>query len=253
MDWIFYKYSDFEGAKCILTKGTLKFDKPSAFNDPFDCLPANSKVTFDNPELANKLRNQYGREPTLSETMANANNFSRPEYHKINAEDLRVLCLTKNPDNLLMWSHYAGQHKGCCFEFDLRYDFEKSGLNSGDNWVPMAVCYKADRPQLSPFAKGRMKDAILTKSIEWKYEKEWRILRLNNVDSPDNNTVEYPKQFLKCVIIGCNMSPEHKKIIIAAVNKINHDFGVGVKVTQATISEQCYSLNMKDIDLAAHS
>ncbi len=115
MDWIFYKYSDFEGAKCILTKGTLKFDKPSAFNDPFDCLPVNNKVTFDNPELVIKFRRQHGREPTLNEKMANANILSRPNAYKNITEDLRILCLTKNKNNLLMWSHYAGQHKGCCF------------------------------------------------------------------------------------------------------------------------------------------
>ncbi len=77
-------------------------------------------------------------------------------------------------------------------------------------------------------------------------------MRIYRSNPPIDNTVKYPKQFLKRVIIGCNMSPENKKIIIAAVNQINHDFGVDVKITQATISEQCYSLNMNDIDLAAY-
>ena len=30
----------------------------------------------------------------------------------------RIYCLTPIPNNILMWSHYADNHKGICLEFD---------------------------------------------------------------------------------------------------------------------------------------
>ena len=31
--------------------------------------------------------------------------------------------MTENPDNLLMWAHYARNHTGLCIEFDTSEDF----------------------------------------------------------------------------------------------------------------------------------
>src|SRR5207302_2679902 len=34
-----------------------------------------------------------------------------------------VLCLTEVPDSQLMWSHYAGSHKGFVIEFDSQHSY----------------------------------------------------------------------------------------------------------------------------------
>ncbi|ESB58497.1 hypothetical protein SEEACDC5_10030 [Salmonella enterica subsp. enterica serovar Agona str. SA-5] len=39
--------------------------------------------------------------------------------HKIIKEKLGVLCLSKIPNNHLMWSHYAQNHTGIMFEIDI--------------------------------------------------------------------------------------------------------------------------------------
>jgi hypothetical protein len=113
MDYTFYKFSDFSGAMHILD-GTLKFSKPSSFNDPFDCLPGVKSVRLDDQRVVERFQ-QQNREPTLREKMAFSCQINDPNYHREQADSLRILSLTKSKKNILMWSHYADQHRGGLF------------------------------------------------------------------------------------------------------------------------------------------
>lgn len=250
MDLTFYKYSGVDGALHILN-GTLKYDTPSGFNDPFDCLPANKSVNLDNSALHTLFFKKYKREPTLNEKMVCANNLSNPSYHKNINEALRILCLTKKPDNLLMWSHYAEQHKGCCFELDFtNYDHNRSDPFNGNNWLPLKVDYETRRPKISPLEKGLAKEAIYTKSIDWKYEEEWRIMRTYRNNPPENNAVVYPRElFLKRVILGCNVSTPNEETIIELVKDINAKLNAKIVVDKARISRDDYKLEFGSVDL----
>lgn len=90
-------------------------------------------------------------------------------------DDYGIISLTKKPDNLLMWSHYANQHSGMIIEFDPNHEFfvsqytcqgmPKSGQLSD-------VSYKRER--LSEFTG--FDEPYFEKSVDWAYEEEARLL-----------------------------------------------------------------------------
>lgn len=63
-----------------MNDGYLSFSHPKFFNDPFNC----NFLLENNSDMSEKIR---------------------------------VLCLTYEYDNILMWSYYSQSHKGYCFEF----------------------------------------------------------------------------------------------------------------------------------------
>ena len=112
--------------------------------------------------------------------------------------DYAVVSLTETNNNLLMWSHYADQHKGIVIEFDtseplfdlyksspttmLDEDLDeevidqddakiKSEINAG---VIQRVRYNTSRPNMKEF--DSILEHFLIKSEEWIYEKEHRVI-----------------------------------------------------------------------------
>ena len=108
------------------------------FNDPFDC---KMDFTFEGSDDADyrklfegKLKDDYGN-LSQEEIKQKVDDLLKEEFHKTDewkiyhrriysklfeeeAARLGMLCLSERPDDILMWSHYAGSHTGFCLEFD---------------------------------------------------------------------------------------------------------------------------------------
>lgn len=89
---------------------------------------------------------------------------------------MRILCLSKNNDNILMWGHYAYNHKGFVIGFDRNYRFFKGAFK---------VYYSDSIPKLGDgilydflIQKNEtleeLRKIFLTKSKLWEYENEYR-------------------------------------------------------------------------------
>lgn len=77
-----------------------------------------------------------------------------------------VLCFSEDKSDVLQWAHYADRHKGICLGFDVSGSKEKFGR----------VRYVAERfpfPERPNLAFSWK--LLSTKSVAWKYEKEWRV------------------------------------------------------------------------------
>lgn len=101
-----------------------------------------------------------------------------------------VFCMSEANTSNLMWAHYAGNSSGFC----TGYDFNVFGSNTGARQILFPVTY-TETPVIS---KDLMNDvvhelsdypvdiavlcAILNKSVEWSYEKEWRAVLIPNSD-----------------------------------------------------------------------
>ena len=98
------------------------------------------------------------------------------------------------------------------------------------------------------------KDANLTKSLEWKNEKEWRIIALSELAlmffPPEQRRTfaplyrgegPYPldKGLLSGVILGCEMDAPDKREVVAMANK------GGVKIYQARTQQDTYGLKIE--------
>ncbi|MDE1311747.1 DUF2971 domain-containing protein [Vibrio aestuarianus subsp. cardii] len=84
-------------------------------------------------------------------------------------KDHGIISFTEEKDNLLMWSHYADEHRGMVIEFDTEHSF----FNSDANYKLLPVMYRKSR--LNKLGKHLM-EPYFHKSNEWAYEKEHRLL-----------------------------------------------------------------------------
>jgi len=152
-----FKYCDEDTYRAILANGTLRFQSPRNFNDPFDSqwdphwcihssegravetelLTAALRGEMDLPQgtstenriLLEGLRAEYQRESEagkryMEDRFVKENLFD-PDMHGSGPLDdfvnrLRLLCLSERSDSILMWSHYASNHTGFLLAFDAK-------------------------------------------------------------------------------------------------------------------------------------
>lgn len=82
---------------------------------------------------------------------------------------MRVGCLSECNDSILMWSHYADNHRGICIEYDLTNSIHQKLYPVIYTHLPID-CSNLEDPDLAWLV------SILDKYDIWKYEKEWRIV-----------------------------------------------------------------------------
>ncbi|MBD8476457.1 DUF2971 domain-containing protein [Pseudomonas sp. CFBP 8770] len=240
-----YKYLPFtEGSLKMITEGTLKFTCPLEFNDPFDCMPAYS------PESINEV---HVTRPGLIRAVANFHDVTFEEAHAIAIENARrdvesgkflrglisglgVVSLSRTATNVLMWSHYAEHHKGFVVELEISMD---APLQLLEQTMPFPVVYNASRPVLD-WANGFDLDRyFLTKSQDWEYEQEERILTTNQGPGihPYSRT-----HFLKSVIAGGRMPAEYFKLLKAAVEEASQQIGKDIPLYKAELARDKYKV-----------
>jgi hypothetical protein len=125
---------------------------------------------------------------------------------------LGVCCFAGRGDNMLMHSHYADQHRGCCLEFQIRNDkgnresiFEEPKLEFED------VVYKDEVPSVQLYYPITLviKKMLLTKLSSWKYEEEVRVIRFKGA-----GPVRFKREALTGVIFGCNVHAQSVKRVL---------------------------------------
>lgn len=175
----FYKFMTSSTAKSVLESSSLRWTKPSNFNDPFD-----HQVSFQFPytqdEFASALATEieklvYGAEPTFTEKTLlsqmvqqmrarrdqipkeevltilfegakESADLSQDFQNNINTlmsatiNQARVLCVTEHNNNVVMWSHYADSHKGVCIRLQCIDEIDNNLL------VARPVTYTSDFP-----------------------------------------------------------------------------------------------------------
>ena len=115
---------------------------------------------------------------------------------------LGVVCLSEVDDSLLMWSHYADSHHGFCIEFERD---EHNDLGNSEQCLP--VVYQKEFPA---FTLDEIEDKkatariLTTKSEEWAYEKEWRM-----ITKKDISMIQLPGK-ITGVIFGSRMEPNER-------------------------------------------
>src|SRR5262249_23061629 len=92
--------------------------------------------------------------------------------------DYGILSLSENRSHLLMWSHYASSHRGFVIGFDTRRKFFTRANGRTSKLEPVA--YPASRLSLHRYEPPDFPDVsrflLLSKSDQWRYEKEWRMV-----------------------------------------------------------------------------
>tara|TARA_R110000868_G_scaffold110955_1_gene299961 strand:+ start:303 stop:1070 length:768 start_codon:yes stop_codon:yes gene_type:complete len=219
-DLFFYKYravddEHLDRTSRIFTHNEVYFPNALEFNDPFD-----SKHAYDFGGTDKEVRDYFddilkrsAPSMTRSErrkwiaTMASRSRLKTDEVHESlhNAQttllpQIGIFSLTKNPNNILMWSHYANSHEGFCLEFT-----EANAFIARSQEIRYSDTYPVINP-IQQSDKDRLFRALLTKSSHWEYEKEWRILDYEN----GPGIKHFPPEILHGVIFGCRMTEQNK-------------------------------------------
>lgn len=219
----------------LLRDNVIWFSRPDAFNDPWDCKPcfasnfANDPVEVerhvedyaeitrkhrpDIPESFISQRQQEFRDnPAL--LAAKVNEINQGIWPEI-ADRYRVYCLGPNPGNLLMWSHYADNHRGICLEFSTR---------NAVLCCATQVEYCSAFPIVRLYSKSEYDNLVplLTKADVWSYEREYRLVAQERGNSTahdtlmtDANFLTLPPNTLTSIIVGCQGSVDEVQRVVA--------------------------------------
>ncbi|OBT32175.1 hypothetical protein A9262_06525 [Vibrio splendidus] len=171
---------------------------------------------------------------------------SRTIYENANSK-VGVLSLTEMQDNLLMWAHYADSHTGYSIAFDTTHRFFKQEKNDLDELRHLRkVVYKEERPETT-LKQLESHELLLTKSLHWKYEEEWRmVMPLSNaatsVTAPAGKVhlFKFPEAAVIEVILGANVTDEFETLVKKTISsnlKMKH-----VVLKKARIHDRCYKL-----------
>jgi hypothetical protein len=211
---------------------------PNLFNDPFDC-----RIYEDMSWLHDAEKRQHYIEESLlkskehilknykSEDEARkviTENVSFPNYFQKKSQETQdeytdkyigIASFAENCDSILMWSHYANNHKGFSVGFD-----ERKMKASGIFGLCESVTYTENMPNYYVDESRTTKiRAELYKSIEWEYEREYRAISLffDERNRNPKRTVNFKDSYVKEIIFGLLMPEEHKAEITEIAKQKN--------------------------------
>ena len=229
-----YKYYSDTSLKLeTVRENKLWFSAPCNFNDVFDC-----DISIDEKELFNCVLKMLPDKVTIrpgSPMWCNLKGEMGQQVRKLKTtfKDLRettgISCLSESDDSLLMWAHYADNHCGMCVEYNLLE------LNRQLSFTPVPVVYSDDRVRFCSLKPETVEknsltvfiQSITTKSLEWSYEREWRIIQDKGAcgDRGDINNKGALLDMIvpSSVILGCEAKQEFEKAVkrYCEASKIN--------------------------------
>jgi len=221
----------------LLSNRRIYCSSPGDFNDPWDCKPHfNSELLSDPSENEQfvqwavdscKRLTQMSQEgldrmrSTLLTSHVSAaeylNQISSGLFSEINAR-YRIYCLGPDADNLLMWAHYADNHRGICLEFDLRNDVMCGALRCEylQDFPIMRIHDDSDQANLQ---------VLLTKGDAWSYEREYRLVAQERTAAvkgagtlmTDQSFLQLPLGALRAVIVGCQAEYDRIRSLVAHI------------------------------------
>jgi len=229
----------------VLEQKMIRFTQPGDFNDPFEFRPYIHSAASDDDvrgyveanleKLVDAELAQYGAllQPgvgrMLKETLA-LNNTSvleslrrfqphvletlSPSIDALLNQNVGILCLSELADSILMWGHYTSDHRGFVIGFDSDHEFfSKRRSNQDEFGFLRPVNYQGERPRV---VLSDTSSAVWfsTKSDQWAYEREWRMLRvLSESDCRKDNSpfpaclFRFPEDAVSKIIVGLRSTP----------------------------------------------
>jgi hypothetical protein len=207
---ILYKYLASDRVD-VLANRMIRFTQPAAFNDPFECSPAFGdlvskkflEAALEHEDCERQALDHLAKQGLTGPAAAKMFRRLRPAAQadaiaqllamvpqlriifafkwaeQMNAH-LGLLCLSELRDSVLMWGHYTDCHQGFVVGFDAAHPFFSKRRSATDECGFLRrVVYQRERPELrfDAVSETVSVDMFQTKSSEWAYEKEWRIMR----------------------------------------------------------------------------
>lgn len=276
-----YKYVTFDTLHKIL-EGRIRFTPPGQFNDPFEIpgiMAAEVRTRFaglgglmtQTQDIVSGLVSSPFSVPAAAHTLPldyyflRASNDSEQQGRQLSDEEIQqeilsriqtidstygILSLTKTNKNLLMWAHYADDHRGAVIELGL--DDEFLYQDDPNRKFARAVQYSTKRATI-PIDEDILMEHFFVKSPEWRYEQEFRVIRrlehADDVIKPDDDLAIHlftmPPEYIKHVFIGVRTESaalEEVLPVISTTADLNH-----IKCSRAHLDPAHFAFQFIDV------
>ena len=251
----FFKYASLETAVRVIESKSFRWSSPTKFNDPFDhqagfvlnfspeafsqsLTSSIERVIFSDVEpaitptslfsaLTLKLREVRHKLPRgeilrdLHQSSVESAAMLHDSIVQLNAavqEHLchsRVFCVSEKFDNVVMWSHYADEHKGVVFKLLCIDELDNTLLSARkvqytDAFLPFpnADAYARHLTGEQPIDFAPLIwNIAYTKHVDWSYEDEWRVHMPLLHEPPGDGYSIYPENshVIEAIYLGCRM------------------------------------------------
>ncbi|MGK4441436.1 DUF2971 domain-containing protein [Yersinia proxima] len=265
----FYKYIKLTDLEYFIKNKTIKFTNPLDFNDPFDCnFPYHDELfadVFERYMVENRKKMFPDHHEEISKFTAH---FIKPTFDSIkdklikNFRELwdnqipnyRILCLSTNNDNILMWSHYADYHQGAIVEIDInklrlptptpknrnmlmkgiiKYDKYHYHIKTIMDKTLNHLNNKLDKKAICQSFLDSLCEYLMYKMPEWEYENEYRMVISKNNDMLHiDDTISIDQGAVKRVILGCcaqKSKPKEYKNAISMLEEYDIPYSLAKK------------------------
>ncbi|PMG18390.1 DUF2971 domain-containing protein [Vibrio splendidus] len=221
----------------IIASERIFYSLPESFNDPFDtqCSFTNSSAIVQSTD-PQKIARAFPNDPDIVafERKSLSSDIDR-FHHKL--KNFGIVSLAESASDILMWSHYADNHKGICIELERHENNELGNIGA-----TRKVSYTKKYPSLnSKFLlnedkfEASLQRVLYTKSEQWKYEQEWRTFK------PEGGKVYPLPGDIKSVIFGARASGMDIEIVKRLINDTK------IKLYQAELKQGEFGLKFKKI------
>lgn len=242
---ILYRYqtvsASLKAERDMFSKHQMWFADPRSLNDPFECRPHfifSRGSELSEQEAAIVVANNappemsfVDREKKVRELVtASKDEATRAAYQSTFADAMQTLLHSVSiksfstvPDSLPQWAYYANGHQGYCVGF--RFSEPWSYADNAGRRLAVAIGqveYAEDYPTFDcdidfrdPDEESWFKGGLLTKSIHWKPENEWRAIRTNCRASYQR----FEPAWIRSVILGAKMSPKRRAKVMKLLNR----------------------------------
>ena len=189
-----------------LISDTITVSDPHTMNDPYDTL----LLSWGNYHNENKQNRRY-----IDSYVKSMKYFRIRSFTKV---DPNIL------SNVLMWSHYANEHKGMCVEYHFSGDFEK---NTDSHICRFKnIIYRPQEDTVSLNCDAINTDlSLLTKLDSWKYENEVRLISYMPDQEGQYIPIQLdPNSYVKNIYFGMRCPPSDINLITKIMEGKNVSF-----------------------------
>lgn len=261
------EYTIDEHTLSIITEGSIFFSSARRFNDPFDTAVGysfdddpdeafwyvNRYLKKHRPDLDKKKRRREASQ-MVDSVLAKGENYLdqvQDVLQKLHYDSFGLFCASSINDDLLMWSHYASDHRGICLGLRksmLARTAFRVAVQDHRSIEALQVRYSKERAKY-PFYKqigitneGRkryLQNIVAYKSDHWAYEREYRLICWYKTDL----AVKCGSDLVSEVVLGCRISEQNEKTILDSLASV----GSKAKVFRARKHDSRFELVLEEV------
>ncbi|MFA5985100.1 MAG: hypothetical protein WC782_13880 [Methylococcaceae bacterium] len=211
-----------EGVKGLF-EGAAWASSRKYFNDPFDAhinytIPTAAELKALTYQLSEQERlkvKAWVSNGRITDEFAAAWQKMMQDFDTI-VDSYAIYCFASEPDNNILWSHYANNHTSYCIELE-SLDFEYTHVNYQNTLPEIAGIdlIKAFNNIDAERVSKSILNGLNTKLMHWQIENELRHIAKDKLPLGEKGRkILFPNNSITGIIFGCYVNPRHQSYII---------------------------------------